>query len=167
MCALGVAVMSLAISDAMAQDVADTRTTKESTSTFTFDGDTALWSVAIRPDQTQAFEQVMAKLRHALTNSQDPVRRQQAQGWTVVRLSTPMPDGTVPYVHVINPVVNGANYSIMQILYDEFPDERRALYDQYRSAFDRNLSLATGTIAIDLGGREAAALPSVAAVHAP
>jgi hypothetical protein len=45
----------------------------------------------------------------------------------------------------------------MQILYDEFPDERRELYDLYRGAFDRNLSLATVTAAINLGQPEAIA----------
>jgi hypothetical protein len=43
-------------------------------------------------------------------------------------------------------VVTGADYTIMQILYDGFPDERQALYELYRGAFAQNLSLATGTI---------------------
>ncbi len=165
-CGLCVAWMSLPVSQVQAQESA-TRAQQPKESAFTLDGNTALWSIAIRPEQTQAFEQVMAKLREALTNSEDPQRRQQAEGWTIVRLSTPMPDGAIPYVHVINPVVRGANYSIMQILYDEFPDERRSLYDLYRGAFDRNLSLATGTVALELGGPAAAALSPVAAVHTP
>ena len=165
-CGLCVAWMSLPVSQVQAQESA-TKAQQPKESAFTLDGNTALWSIAIRPEQTQAFEQVMAKLREALTNSEDPQRRQQAEGWTIVRLSTPMPDGAIPYVHVINPVVRGANYSIMQILYDEFPDERRSLYDLYRGAFDRNLSLATGTVALELGGPAAAVLPPVAAVHTP
>lgn len=122
------------------------------TSEFTLSGDTALWSVAIRPGQTEAFERVMARLQEALKKSDDPRRREQADGWTVVRLTEPLADGSVVYVHVIRPVVPNANYSIMQILYDAFPDERRAIYDMYRGAFDRNLSLATGSVALDLGG---------------
>jgi hypothetical protein len=122
------------------------------TSEFRLSGDTALWSVAIRPGQTEAFERVMARLQEALKKSADPRRREQADGWTVVRLTEPLTDGSVVYVHMIRPVVPNANYSIMQILDDAFPDERRALYDLYRGAFDRNLSLATGSVALDLSG---------------
>ena len=67
-----------------------------------------------------------------------------------MRVANPLPDGTIAYVHIINPVVPGADYTIMQALYDEFPDERQALYDLYRGAFAKNLSLASGTIALDL-----------------
>ena len=117
---------------------------------FTLDGDIALWTVSIKPDKTQDFERIMAKLREALAKSASPVRRQQLAGWKVMRVKSPLPDGNVAYVHVINPVVAGADYTIMQALYDEFPDERQALYDLYRGAFVANLSLAPGTIALDM-----------------
>lgn len=113
-------------------------------------GDVALWTMAIKADKTADFEGVMTKLREGLTKSAKPERRQQAAGWRVVKVPTPMPDGTIAYVHVINPVVGGADYTIMQILYDEFPDERQALYEQYRGAFAKNLSLAQGPIAVDM-----------------
>jgi hypothetical protein len=61
-----------------------------------------------------------------------------------------MPDGSIAYVHMINPVVHGADYTILQILYDEFPDERQALYDLYRGSFAKNLSLVSGAIVVDL-----------------
>lgn len=117
---------------------------------LTFNGDAALWTVAIRPDKTADFEDVMQKMRSALMKSSDPLRRQQAAGWKVLRVSQPLPDGTIAYVHVVDPVVKGADYTIMQTLYDAFPDERQALYEKYRGAFAKNLSLATGSIAVDL-----------------
>lgn len=117
---------------------------------MTLTGDVALWTMAIKADKTADFEAVMSKLREGLTNSTKPERRQQAAGWRVVKVPTPMPDGTIAYVHVINPVVPNADYTIMQILYDEFPDERQALYEQYRGAFAKNLSLAQGPIAVDM-----------------
>jgi hypothetical protein len=117
---------------------------------FTLEGDTALLSVAINADKTADFERVMARVRQALEMSPDQDRRRQAAGWKVVRLRTPLPDGAVTYVHVIHPVVAGADYTIMRILYDAFPAERQALYELYRGAFARNLSLAQGTVAIDL-----------------
>jgi hypothetical protein len=117
---------------------------------MTFSGDTALWSVAIKPDKTHDFEQIMIRLRQALQESKNPDRQHQAAGWKVVRLDTPLPNGSVVYLHMIHPVVPGADYSVMRALYDAFPDERQALYDLYRNAFDRNVSLAKGTVSVDL-----------------
>jgi len=117
---------------------------------LTFDGDTALWTMAIKPDKTADFEKVMTRLREALTQSNDPMRKQQAAGWRVMKIGKPLPDGTVAYVHIIHPVVAGADYTIMKALYDAFPDERQSLYETYRGAFEKNLSLATGSTVVDL-----------------
>ena len=117
---------------------------------LTFDGDAALLTVAIKPDKTADFEAIVKRMRDALLKSADPKRRQQAEGWKVMRLQQPMPDGAVAYVHIIDPVVHGVDYSIMQTLYDVFPEEQQALYNLYKAAFDKNLSLAVGSIAVDL-----------------
>ena len=117
---------------------------------LTLSGDVALWTVAIRPDKTADFEQIMAKLRDALLKSPDADRRRQAEGWKVMRLEKPLPDGNIAYVHIVNPVVPGADYTVMQILYDAYPDERQALYEMYRGAFAQNLSLATGNVVLDM-----------------
>ena len=116
---------------------------------LTFEGDTALWTMAIKPDKTADFEQIMKKLHEALLKSADPQRRQQAAGWKVMKISTPLPDGNIAYVHIVHPVVSGADYTIMQTLYDAYPEERQTLYQLYRGAFAQNLSLATGSIAVD------------------
>ena len=117
---------------------------------LTFDGDTALWTMAIKPDKTADFEKVMTKLRDALQKSSDPQRKQQAAGWRVMKINKPLADGNIAYVHIIHPVVSGADYTIMKALYDAFPEERQSLYETYRGAFDKNLSLATGTVVVDL-----------------
>jgi hypothetical protein len=117
---------------------------------LTFDGDTALWTMAIKPDKTADFERVMARMREALLKSPDPMRKQQAAGWKVMRMTQPLSDGSVAYVHIVHPVVKDADYTIMQTLYEAFPDERQALYELYRGAFVKNVSLATGSIAVDL-----------------
>ena len=117
---------------------------------FTLTGETALLTVAIRPDKTTDFERVMEKMRMALLNSPDSQRREQAAGWKLMKLEKPLPDGNVAYVHVIDPVVADADYAIMQTLYEAFPEERQALYELYRGAFVQNLSLATGRIVLDL-----------------
>lgn len=113
---------------------------------LTFDGDTALWTVAIKPDKTGDFEKIMAKLHEGLAKSQKPDQQKQATGWKVMKLAKPLPDGNVAYVHIINPVVPGADYTVMQNLYDMFPEERQALYEMYRGAFAANLSLAVGNM---------------------
>ena len=117
---------------------------------LTFDGDTALWTMAIKPDKTADFERIMAKMRAALLKSENPARRQQAAGWKVMRMTQPLSDGTIAYVHIVHPVVKDADYTIMQALYEAFPDESKTLYEQYRGAFAKNVSLATGSIAVDL-----------------
>ncbi len=118
---------------------------------FTLDGDLALWSVAIRPNGTGDYEQILRRVRDVLSKSSDPSARQQLAGWKVIRADKPMPDGNIVYTHVITPV-RGADYSLLQILYSAITDrdEQEALFKQYQSAFDRNLALSSGRIAVDL-----------------
>ena len=119
---------------------------------LTFNGDTAIMSIAIKPGSTADFEEVMTKVREALLQSPNAQRKQQAAGWKVVRSSAPMPDGNIVYTHLINPVVNGADYAIMTILYEGFedPDERTRLYDLYSGAFAAALGGSDNTTAVDL-----------------
>jgi hypothetical protein len=119
---------------------------------LTFDGDTALWSVTIKPDKTADFEAIMGKVKEALMKSEKPERKQQAAGWRVVKGSTPMKDGNIIYTHVITPVVKGADYTILSILYEANTDpmEQRKLFEQYRDAFAGNLGASVGTTAVDL-----------------
>lgn len=126
----------------------------------TFDGEIALWTVAIKADHTADFEQVVRRLQEGLRKLGTPERLSQAASWKVVRLEPAMPDGTVAYMHMIHPVVPEADYSIMRTLYEAFPDEQRALYDLYKGAFARNVSLATGSIAVDLGPDDGVPEPS-------
>ena len=118
---------------------------------FTMEGDLALWSVSIRPDKTADYEQVLNKVKEALTQSTAPEAKQQLAGWKVVKASMAMPDGNIVYTHVITPVP-GADYNILQVLYATFtdPTEQKNLYDLYRGAFVGNLGISSGTIAVDM-----------------
>ena len=129
-----------------AQEAAQPQQQQPAAQKLTFEGDTALWTVAIKPDKTADFEKILAKLQEGLKKSDKPERQQQAAGWKVMRLAKPLPDGNVAYVHIINPVVPGADYTVMQALYDMYPEERQALYEMYRGAFAQNLSLAVGNM---------------------
>jgi hypothetical protein len=117
---------------------------------LTFQGDVALWTVAIKPDKTADFEKVLARARDALQKSENPLRKQQAAGWRVMKMEKPLPDGNIAYVHIISPVVAGADYTILKAIYDEFPNESQQLYGLYRDAFAQNLALATGSIVMDM-----------------
>lgn len=119
---------------------------------LTFDGDTAILTVAIKPDKTAAFEQIMTKVREALLKSEKPERKQQAAGWKVVKSATAMKDGNIIYMHVLSPVVKGADYTILTLLYEANTDpaQQRALFEQYRDAFAANLGGGAFTTAVDL-----------------
>jgi hypothetical protein len=123
---------------------------QKTTPGLTFQGDVALWTVAIKPDKTSAFEQVLAKLRDALEKSENPQRKQQVAGWRVMKMEKPLPDGNIAYVHIISPVVAGADYTILKAIYDEFPSESQQMYALYRDAFAQNLALSTGSIVMDM-----------------
>ena len=119
---------------------------------LTFDGDIGLWSVSIKPDKTADFEQIMTRVREGLMKSEKPERKEQAAGWKVVKGAMPLKDGSIVYTHVIHPVVKGADYTIMAILYEANPDpmEQRKLFEQYRGAFNANLGASAGTVVVDL-----------------
>ena len=118
---------------------------------FTMEGDLALWSVSIRPDKTADYEQILSKVKEALTKSQAPEAKQQLAGWRVLKAAKPLPDGNIIYTHVIQPVA-GADYNILQVLYATFtdPTEQKTLYDLYRGAFVSNLGISSGTVVADL-----------------
>jgi hypothetical protein len=156
LCALTVSLTPFAV-HAQAQDAADAG------AKFTFDGEAALWTVAIKPDKAADFEGVLTRLREALTTSTNPDRRRQAEGWTVLRLSTPLPDGNIAYVHDVRPVVPNADYSVMRILYEAYPKESRELYESYRGAFVKNVALATGAVAMQMRPPAQAVSPSQSA----
>ena len=119
---------------------------------LTFTGEAAILSIAIKPDKTADFEEVMSKVREALMQSPNAQRKQQAAGWKVLKSSTPMPDGNLVYTHVITPVVSGADYAIMTILYEAFedPTERTRLYELYSGAFGAALGGSDNSIVLDL-----------------
>ena len=127
-------------------------TARAQSQALTFDGDTAILTVAIKPDKTADFEQIMADVRTALMKSEKPERKQQAAGWKVVKGNTPMKDGSVIYMHVISPVVKGADYTILAILYEANPDPaaQRAIFEKYKAAFAASLGGGAFVTAVDL-----------------
>jgi hypothetical protein len=119
---------------------------------FTIDGESAVLFVAVKPDKTADYEQVLAKLKDALAKSEAPDAKKQAAGWKVVKTAKPQTDGTILYLHLITPVA-GADYSVLQSIYAVVKDpmEQRTLYDLYLGTGAKNISLLNGTVAMDMG----------------
>lgn len=114
---------------------------------LTYDGDTVIIAYQTNPGKDADYEQVIAKLREALAKSTDPLAKQQLESWTVTKLSKPLQaDGGSTYLHVISPVVSGADYSIVNIVYAVSSDEeKRAFYDLYKGALKGGLVQWSGT----------------------
>jgi hypothetical protein len=117
----------------------------------TFTGDMVLQAFAVNADKTADYEQVVAKLKDALSKIERPEAKQQLAGWKVMKNSTAQPDGSFVYIHVISPVVRDADYSIVNIVYEAFkdPGEQKAFYDLYRGALKGALFVIQGPITSD------------------
>jgi len=118
----------------------------------TFTGDVVIQAFAINPDKTADYEQVIMKLKDALSKSEAPEAKQQLAGWKVIKNATPNPDGSIVYIHIISPVVKMADYSIMNNIYSivKDPAEQKAVYDMYRGAMKQALFVIQGPLVADL-----------------
>ena len=114
---------------------------------LTYAADAVIVMYAVNPGKDADYEQVIAKLQEALTKSTDPAAKQQLAGWKIVKSQKSLTnDQSSSYIHIINPVVPGADYSIVNIVYAvSSDDEKRAFYDLYKGALKGALSQITGT----------------------
>jgi len=119
----------------------------------TFTGDAVIQAFSVNPDKTADYEKVIAQLKEALQKSSKPEAKQQAAGWKVFRNATPNPDGSIVYVHVINPVVKDADYSVLNNIYELVTDpmEKLNVYNTYRGALKQALFVIQGQMTQDLG----------------
>ena len=117
-----------------------------------FTGDVVIQAFAINPDKTADYEQVIAKLKDALTKSEAPEAKEQLAGWKVIKNAMPNPDGSIVYIHIISPVVKNADYSIMNNIYYivKDPAEQKGVYDMYRAAMKQPLFVIQGPLVADL-----------------
>ena len=108
----------------------------------TYDADAVIVMYAVNPGKDADYEQVIAKLKDALNKSTAPEAKQQLAGWKVVKSQNSLTkDTSSTYIHIISPVVKGADYSIVNIVYAvSTDDEKRAFYDLYKGALKGALS---------------------------
>jgi hypothetical protein len=96
------------------------------------------------------YEQVLNQVKMALQKSSRPEARQQLQGWKVIKNSTPQADGTSVYIHMIDPVIRGADYSLTNIVYETATDEEKIeFYNLYKGALLKPMFQMEGPIAND------------------
>ena len=120
-----------------------------------YTGDVAIVMYAINPGKDADYEQVIAKLKEALAKSPAPEAKQQLAGWKIFKSEKPLTADGSTYIHIINPVVKGADYNIVQIVYGvSTDDEKRDFYNLYKGALKGALSLVQ---AKDIGGGAAPA----------
>lgn len=91
---------------------------------WTFSGEVGLAFVAVKPDQTTAFEAGLASLGEVLAASQKPVRQKQKSGWRVFKQVDAYRAGLAVYLFVLEPAVRDADYSVTAILGEGLPDDR-------------------------------------------
>jgi len=104
--------------------------------TVTFDTDVVLWAFQVKADKTADYDKAMEKLKAALQKITRPEAKQQLAGWKIIKNSTPQGDGSILYVHVLSPVIKGADYSILNLVYEAFTDykEQKEFYELYSGA---------------------------------
>ena len=106
----------------------------------TFSGQAGLMFNPIRQDKATDFEQVLGRLKQALQESENPVRRQQLSGWRVFKSTEPV-QGNIMYIFVLDPAVRDANYAVSVILNEAFPSEVQALYERFSGAYNGGQSM--------------------------
>jgi hypothetical protein len=116
---------------------------------FTIEGDMAVMTVSVSGAKTAEYEKIMTRLKESLTKSTAPEAKQQLAGWRIVKAAKPNADGTVYYMHMINPVPN-ADYTVLELIFATTPDaEKRAIYDEYIATGAKTIGLSTGMMVLD------------------
>jgi hypothetical protein len=90
---------------------------------------------AIKPDKTEDFETVLARVKEALRTSAKPERKQQAASWRVFKAIERGANDSVLYVFWFDPPVKDADYTVSRILAEVFPAEAQQLYKKFSDAY--------------------------------
>ena len=133
--AVGLVVGVLAAGSVQAQQAPPAQQAAAAPTKRVFASDAGLVLNFIKPDKTADFEAVMAKLKEALSKSDKPERKQQAQSWKVFKSPDPAAGGNALYVFVIDPAVKDADYTVSTILAEGFPQDVQTLYKQYAESY--------------------------------
>ncbi len=109
-----------------------------------FQNDAGLVLLYVKQEKTTDFEGLMTKLKDALAKNEAPEVKQQAAGWQIFKAPNgPAPAGTVAYLMLMDPVVKGAEYSFLALLYKAFPTDAKAIFDQWNDMKAPNQPVVT------------------------
>ncbi len=104
-----------------------------------FTGDRGLLLLFVKAGKEAQFKGVLETLRSTLEKSPDPRRRQQARGWTVLKVNGNGPSGTIVFLSLLDPVVHGVNYAPSSVFSEALDGE--ALVKAYTDYADALSSL--------------------------
>ena len=142
----GVAVLaSVGVANAQAAPQAPAAAPAPAPQARVFSGDVGIMFNVIKADKTADFEMVIGKLKEALAKSDDPVHKQMAAGWRVIKNPEPIQGGNYLYAFLIDPVVKDADYTVSRILAKVFPTEVQELFKTYAACFAGGVTLQNYT----------------------
>ena len=105
-----------------------------------FSGTAGLLLVQIKPDQTAAFEEMVAKLKGGLATATDATLKTSTAGFKVYKAAEPM-SGNALYVVVVDPATPNAEYDFFMLLQKTMtPEQLRdpattEMFKKWSSAF--------------------------------
>ena len=82
---------------------------------LSFTSPAGLLLVQIKPDQTAAFEEMVAKLKSGLAGATDPAVKTSTSGFKVYKASEPM-QGNALYVVVVDPATPASEYDFFMLM---------------------------------------------------
>jgi hypothetical protein len=116
-----------------------------------FGSDAGMVLNTIKPENAADFEMVVGRVKAALQQSTDPIRKQQANGWKVYKASEPGVNNSVLYVFWISPAVAQADYTVSKILHEAFPKEVEDLYKRFSASYSGGQTLVNLQLVADFG----------------
>ncbi len=100
---------------AQQQPATPTTPAQPATPKLPFSTDAGLLLIQIKPDQTAAFEELIAKIKAGAAKSSDATVKQQMSGMKIYKSSEPMANNAL-YVVVVDPAVKNTEYELFAIL---------------------------------------------------
>ena len=99
-----------------------------------------LMLVQVKPDQTAAFEELMGKVKSALSSTTDAALKAQAGSWKIYKSAEGM-QGNALYVVLLDPASPGTEYNPIDVLFKTMTDEQKRapetqeMFKRYAAAF--------------------------------
>jgi len=137
------AVICLAVSAAGAQ--------AQDAPVRTFSADAGIILNPVKAEAVADFEEIMGKVKEALNKSTNPQHKEIAASWKVFKSKEAGPGGSVLYVMVMDPAVQGGEYAVSKILTMAFATEVQVLYKKFSDAYAGGQSLLNLELVSDFG----------------